>query len=170
MPDEMNHCTYSPQISPGNTRVIPMASEQIPIVARSSIILQWPYEGGEGATILEIRNPNYNNKLVPKISRIQRESRGGELIVYRDPAWTKALVLNWAFDGLTYAQAIACLNFCTVSLGKPIRLLDYESRVMKGIITNPSNPVSQEKPDSKINGCQSRGFTWKFDFQGVYIL
>ena len=170
MPDPMNPCTYSPQIAPGNNRMDAVPANMRPIVPRGTIRLKYPYDAADiDAFIVLLKAPNLRNKFLPKISRIQRESRGGQVIVFRDPVWTKMVVLNWAFEGLTATQAESCLEFSSESCGGIIELIDFESRTMRGIIMNPANPVSQERPDIPKPDCQVRGYTWKFDFQGVFV-
>lgn len=158
----MNVCTYSPQIAPGNGRITQMPATMRPIVRRQTVVLT------HNDFSITLPAPNLRNKFLPKISRVQREARGGELIIFRDPIWSKMIVLNWAFEGLTATQAEGCLEFSSESCGDIITVLDFESRTLEGIIINPTNPVSQEKPDISKPDCQVRGYTWKFDFQGVF--
>lgn len=163
MADAMNVCTYSPQIAPGNGRITGMPANMRPITPRNTVVLSY------GLFSITLKAPNLRNKFLPKISRVQREGRGGELIIFRDPTWSKMVVLNWAFEGLTATQAEACLEFSSEACGGIINVLDFESRTIQGIMINPANPVSQEKPDISKADCQVRGYTWKFDFQGVFI-
>lgn len=157
----MDKCSYSPQISPITIPgLTPPAAVGPTLVKRDTVLLQYPYDSP--TTTLTLRVPNLNNKLVPKISRIQTLSRGNTLVVYRDPIWPKSTILNWAFEGLTGDEAEACLAFSKLTCGKIIKLTDYESRVLRGILTNPRNPISQER-----NSC--RGYTWKMDFQGAFV-
>lgn len=152
----MDICNYSPQISPGNSNRTPIASSQPTLTPRDTVLLEYPFDTPTES--LELRNPSFNNKIVPKINRILRFSRGRELIVYRDPVWLKQTILNWSFVGLSAAEASAALDFCLTSIGRQIKLTDFESRVYKGVLLNPSNPISQE---GKL--CM---FTFKLDFQG----
>lgn len=162
MADPMNVCTYSPQIAPGNGRIMQMPAEMRPITKRQTVILT--YEDFS----ITLPAPNLRNKFLPKITRVQREARGGELIIFRDPVWSKVTVFNWAFEGLTASQAEGCLEFTSESCGDVFTILDFESRTIYGIMINPNNPISQEKPDSRNPDCSSKAFTWKLDFQGVF--
>lgn len=173
----MDKCTYSPQISPVTiTGLNPPPSTGPTLIRRSTVLFQYPY--ASPTTTLEIRAPSTNNKLVPKISRIQAMSRGNELLVFRDPIWPKSTLINWSFEGLTAEEAENCLAFCLISCGQLVKITDYESRVMRGILINPRNPISQELKDlipvvsgsptpREIRG--TRGFTWKCDIQGSFI-
>lgn len=167
-------CLYEPQISPGNTNLTPMpATAPVTLVRRETILLEFPHD--VPTTTLELRSPEFNDKLVKKFTRIYRKSRGNTLIVFRDPAWPKTDIINWAFRGLTNIQAADALAFYKLSAGKYIRLTTYESLVYQGIIINPNNPISQEGPDVILpdpnpdNCTVNSSFTLKFDFQGSLV-
>lgn len=155
----MEDCTYSPQISPGSP-LTPMPATAPTLTPRDTILLEYPFVSP--TTTLELRNPNFNDKLVVRKSRIYRVSRGNDLIVFKDPIWPKTRIINYAFERLTQVQAQDALDFFEESLGKYIKLTTYESLVYKGIIINPNNPVSQETKSL----CS---FTLKFDFQGQLV-
>ena len=157
----MDECTYSPQISPGSPLTPMPETSPVTLVARDTVLIQYPYTSPTHT--LELRNPGFNDKLVIQKSRIYRVSRGNDLIVYRDQIWPKARIINYAFEGLTQTQAEDALTFYEVSLGKYIKLTTYESLVYKGIILNPNNPISKETK----HDCS---YTLKFDFQGTLIV
>ena len=158
----MERCEYSPQISPGNPNLTPMPTlPPVNLVAVAGISLGFPYFNP--TTALTLRNPQFNDKLVKKYSRIQRNTRGNTLIVYRDTSWPQANIINYSFIGLSKDEANDALDFYKLSAGKYIRLLTYESLLYKGIILNPNNPVSKES----ANNCS---YTLKFDFQGELAL
>lgn len=157
----MDKCTYSPQISPVTIPgLTPPPATGPTLVRRATVLFQYPFD--TPTTTLGIRSPNLNNKLVPKISRLQLMSRGNELIVYRDPVWPKSTLLNWSFEGLTKDEAESCLAFSLLTCGRIIKVTDYESRVLRVILINPRNPISQERA-----GC--RAYTWKADMQGSFV-
>jgi hypothetical protein len=173
----MNKCNYSPQISPVTIiGLTPPPATGPTLTRRATVLLQYPY--ASPTTTLEIRAPNTNNKLVPKISRVQAMSRGNELLVYRDPIWPKSTLINWGFEGLTKAEAEACLAFALLTCGQIVKVTDYESRVMRGILINPRNPISQESKEIiPVNPLSltpreargTRGWTWKCDLQGSFV-
>lgn len=154
----MDDCTYSPQISPGNASRTPIASTMPTLTPASTVELAYPFVSP--TSTLTLRNPQFNNKIVPKINRILRYSRGYSLVVYRDPVWLKQTIINWNFVALTKVEAEDALDFFLLTAGKEIKLTDFESRVYKGILLNPENPISQESKDA----CS---YTLKVDFQGT---
>ncbi len=154
----MDECTYSPQISPGNSNRTPIPDVQPTLTPINYVELAYPFSSP--TTTLQLRRPEFNDKLVPKISRILRYSRGNTLRVYRDPVWLKQTIINWNFSGLTKVEAEAALDFFLESVGKEIKLTDYNSQVYKGVILNPENPISQESKSA----CS---YTLKLDFQGT---
>lgn len=173
----MNKCTYSPQISPVTIPgLTPPPAVGPVLVRRATVLFQYPY--ASPTMTLEIRAPSTNNKLVPKISRIQAMSRGNELLVFRDPIWPKSTLINWSFEGLTAEEAEACLSFALVSCGQLIKVTDYESRVMRCILINPQNPISQESKEiipviplspTPREARGTRGWTFKIDLQGSFV-
>lgn len=158
MPTEMNVCSYSPQISPGNSNVNPMPEDApVTLVPQQTIVLEYPWD--TPTITLTLKNPELNDKFVKKFTRIYRRSRGGTIIGYRDVTWPHQDILNWSFMGLPKADAEAALDFYRAAAGKYIKVTTYEGLVYKGIILNTNNPISEEGP----GGCQ---YTLKFDFQG----
>lgn len=156
----MNKCTYSPQISPGNSELTaPPASLPVVLVSRDTIVLTYPYVSP--TLTVEIRNPELNDKEAHQFKRIVSVTRGNKLIVKRNQNWPRSTRLSYNFIALSKEQAYDILDFIKESLGKEIGLLDYESKQWKGIIISPNEPITQEGP-----GCM---YSAKFDFQGVLV-
>jgi len=88
---------------------------------------------------------------------VNRETRGGTLVIYANPIWPKVQTLAMSFSGLTAAEAAALLTFLKAHLGQQVGLVDYERRYWKGIILPVNNPVVQ---DGKAS------FSASFEFQG----
>lgn len=154
----MDYCSYSPQISPGSL-LTPIPSTGPSLVRRETVLLQYPFSSP--TTSLEIRNPEFNDKIVLQVSRVQRYTRDYTLDLYRDSKWPKSVVLGWNFVALHLDKCDEIIDFCKLTVGKEIKVTDYDSRILKGIITRPDNPITQEGPNCL--------FTWKFDFQGDYV-
>lgn len=111
-------------------------------------------------TTLILRNPEFDDKDSNEQLRIQRKSRGGDLIIFRDNAWPKIETLKYTFKLLKQEDAIKLLNFFQISLGKSITLIDHYTRTWTGIISNPTSTVKQE---TRYN------YNIEFDFQGVLV-
>lgn len=156
----MNECEYSPQISPGNADIVAM-SALMPFtpVERSTILLQHPYD--TPTLTLELRNPSLNDKLGLTYSRIQRKSRGNQLIVFRATHWPKSRIFNLAFSSLTATNRNEIIAFIRASLGKEIKYTDYLSQEHKVLLINPDTDITQEGI-----GCQ---YTWSVSLQEVIV-
>ena len=94
-----------------------------------------------------LRAPELDNRDRLAYARVNRETRGGTLIIYADPNWPKVHLLALTFTGLSYTDAHNLLTFVKAHLGKEIGLIDWESRYWKGIITNPNNPITEDHYD-----------------------
>jgi len=157
----MDYCSYSPQISPGNPNITPMpALNPLTIVNRSTVLFQYPYD--TPTLTLELRNPQLNDQKTIDLSRIQRHSRGRELITYRDPDWPAGYTLSMAFTSLSLQTKNQIISFVQQTVGREIKFTDHLSQIYKCIIANPRNFISEE-----YDVC---GFTWKVDLQGVLVL
>lgn len=106
---------------------------------------------------LVLRAPELDNRDRNAYTRVSRETRGGSLIVYADPAWPSLRTLVVSVVGLTALEAEAYMEFIEATLGKQIEIRDWEGRLWQGIIINPENPVVQDGKER---------FTIAFDFEG----
>lgn len=97
-----------------------------------------------GSRTITLRNPDFGNKHGIEVRRIQRKTRGGDLIVVRDPAWAKTSFFDYKFSFLTQDKLSELLAFMKETLGQIITITDHEGFVRQGIIISPSDPVSQE--------------------------
>jgi hypothetical protein len=155
-------CTYSPFV--GDTSD-PNAPNPPPATYTAAGVtagfrLQYPSTGMVTDELL-LRTPNLGNQDRLAMTRINRETRGGTLIVFADPIWPKVQTLLVSFSGLSNTQAQGLLTFMDTYLGQEIRLIDWEDRVWVGVITNPSDPIVQDGP-----GCQ---MTASFEFEGTKV-
>lgn len=106
---------------------------------------------------LILRAPELDNRDRNAYTRVSRETRGGSLIVYADPAWPSIRTMVVSVIGLTAAEAEEYMEFIEATLGLQIEILDWEGRLWQGIITNPENPVVQDGKER---------FTIAFEFEG----
>lgn len=146
-------CTYDPQIFSGDFPT----TEPHTLVERSTVLFEYPYD--TPTLTLELKTPVFNDQEAIDLSRIQRRSIGGSLIVYRDDDWPKGFSLNYSFENLSLQNKDDIMNFVKQTLGKEIKFTDHVSKVYKVIITNPKDFISDE-----LNTC---GFTWKVNLQGI---
>ena len=117
-----------------------------------------------GTLSVQLPSPEFGNVNGLAQSRIQMSSRGGDLIIYRDPSWPTTETLKYQFKDLSNSRAKRFLAFIDASLGQDITLVDYEGVSWTGIITNPDTAVTQEGPEL---GAACGGFNVEIEFQGV---
>ena len=123
---------------------------------------QLQYPGiGEGADTVELRAPNLDNRERLAFDRINRETRGGRLIVFADPTWPQINTLVLSFSGLTKAEVDGLQGFMRNYLGKEVGLTDWEGHQWVGIITSPTERAIQD----------GRGGQWSIslEFEGVML-
>lgn len=112
---------------------------------------------GMATDTLDLRNPNLGNPHRLQLVRINRESRGGTLVIFADPLWPIVESMVFNFSVLTSTQAYALRDFMRTHLGLSIKLIDHENRAWTGIISDPTQPIVEDHKDS---------FSASFEFQG----
>jgi len=112
---------------------------------------------GEVTDSCTLRAPNLGKRDRLSFNRVNRETRGGTLIVYANPIWPKTQTLVLSFSGLRRSEALDLLAFLSDHLGQEIGLIDWESRYWRGIVTTTTDPVVEDSHDS---------FSANFEFEG----
>lgn len=125
-----------------------------PALADAILTLTHPFVAPTRTVTL--RNPNFHNRDRLGFNRINRESRGGTLVVFADPSWPKTQTLQIEVSGLTRQQVADLMDFFAASLGQEIGLLDHENRQWRGVILNPDTPFADL-------GCSDRMVSFEFE-------
>jgi hypothetical protein len=120
--------------SVGPNFILPVRTDVVP-----STLVTFTY----GAFSFQTRTPDWNNKNTLEFSRINRKSRGGDLIIYRDPQWPESITLDMTFSALTEQQKDQFRTLFRISLGRPILFVDHLGDTWAGIILNPGTEISQ---------------------------
>jgi hypothetical protein len=120
----------------------------------------WP-STGTVTDWITLRAPEFGNKDKLTFNRVNRETRGGSLIVYANPMWPKTQTLALTFTGLKQTEVQDLLDFLNDHLGVEIGLIDWETRYWRGIITTTTNPVIEDSFDN---------YTVNLEFEGELIL
>lgn len=94
------------------------------------------------------------------VSRVQEQTRGGDLIIFRDPVWPITEILRYKFIGLTRNKSQALLKFFADTIGLSIQLSDYQGIIWNGIILTPEAEITC----SNDNNCGT--YEIEFEFQG----
>jgi len=152
--------SYSPFIGESTASAINPPGVQLPFIQDSTkqFRLEYPALGMVEDTIL-LRAPELDNIDQNVTSRINRETRGGNLIIFADPTWPKVNIIKISFIGLLEAEAISLQDFIINHLGKDILLTDWEGREWIGIIT-------EKDVISQTSDCN---WSASFSFEGVVL-
>lgn len=113
-----------------------------PVDVRQQIILQYP--GSDPTTgIATLCIPVFGDIRRRDFQRINRRSRGNDLIVYRDPAWVVSDHITIRLNNMNAQQRLELVNFLEFTTGLVVRLTDYENNIWRGFIMNPNTPITQ---------------------------
>lgn len=116
-----------------------------------------------GALSITLPPPEFGDEDKIQHQRINRRTRAGELIVYKDPLWPIIETLTFRFTGLSDVQAKATLLFLNNTIGQLITMVDYRGVTWTGVITNPDADTEQE------GGHVCPSFNIDIDFEGSRI-
>lgn len=119
--------------------------------------LLFPHTGPVTDSV-SIRAPNLGNRDRLTFDRINRETRGGTLLIFADPNWPKIQTLVLNFSGLKRTEALELLRFMNDHIGLKIGLIDWEQRYWEGVIVSPSDAIVADHHDS---------YSASFSFEGV---
>lgn len=100
------------------------------------------YKGKE----YKYRRPDLGNIDEISFQRVNRRSRGGDIIIFRDDDWPKTETLNLNFTFVNEKDGIDLLQFIKLSLGDLVTYKDHENRVWEGVIQNPTAELIQTGP------------------------
>lgn len=142
-------CIYDPQ---------PPRSIDFPVLTRTIVTLQdnLPVP----VNIVSIRNPAFGNTESIEVFRAFNTSRNRTRHIFRDPDWPNNRQLSLVSEENTQAEADTLLDFLSDTLGKEIRIIDWENRTWIAIVTNPESAVRD------LGACR---FKFEIDFIGYLV-
>src|SRR3989304_160152 len=111
--------------------------------------------------ILQLRNPETDDRDRLGFNRINREPRGGEIKVYSDPNWPKVNTLLFTVVALKRTKIDALLEFLYSTLGQEIKLHDWTGTTWPGVVTTPGEIGVEDG----TGACGA--WTISFEFEGV---
>lgn len=133
---------YSPLSGGGSSAIRPIPPDY---ERKTDVVFAYPAGGLCAATsTVTLRTPNFGNRERTQFNRINRESRGGSLKIFRDPTWPKQKTLVMDFSGIKDSEIDDVLTFLETSLGKRISFRDWEGRVWRGVIVNPDTAITKQ--------------------------
>jgi hypothetical protein len=126
-----------------------------------------PTQSGKGLVLqsktgleVRLRSPERDDKNRVSFDRVNRETLGGELNVYRDPTWPIINSLLFTVISIKSSALLDLQHFIAATLGQPIKLTDWTGDTWIGVITNPDEAAVEDR----ING-----WTLAFEFEGVLV-
>ncbi len=136
-------CDYEIFIGSTTSTGLPTEPVQPTIVPVNRISFAFPYD--TPTTTLYFDRPEWGNIHEIFQRRLDRESRGGKRIIYRNSTWRKHEIIKITFTMCTESEAVNLITFLTNSAGDRVKYTDYESREWEVIILNPSEQIVRDK-------------------------
>lgn len=90
-----------------------------------------------------VHQPDFGNKETLEFSRINRRSRAGDLIIYRDSKWPDSRKLSLTFSWLTEDEKNKFKDLLKMSLGKTITYTDHFGDIWSCFVLNPQTDIAQ---------------------------
>lgn len=94
-----------------------------------------------GSFTFQVRKPDFDNSTSLEFSRVNRRTRGGDLVIYRDDIWPESETLKMSFTLLSESEKSLFQDLFQMSLGNLVRYDDYWGQAWSGIILNPQEPI-----------------------------
>lgn len=140
--DPCNRKQYSRFMGEGNSSEIPVER----MIFDSDFVLEATTSG----VILVLRSPETDDNDRLGFSRINRETRGGELNIFSDPTWAEVNTLIFTVTALPDGHGNcpdtmeALLTFLQNTLGEEILLHDWTGTSWRGVITTPDEAAVED--------------------------
>lgn len=130
---------YAPFVGEGS---MPIRATPPSLIKQTDVLFFYPAGASCAATTsFTLRTPNFGDRDRNQYNRINRETRGGTLQVFRDPKWPKQRTLMMDFTGVKDEEVDGILEFLEATLGVKVGFRDWEGRVWTGIIMTPDAPI-----------------------------
>jgi len=159
-----NRKNYTPFIGEGSANTPPatLTSPQYstsPGSTSDRFLLYYPARGARSTTV-SIRAPQFGNRDRNAYTRVNRETRGGQLIVYADPTWPQVRTMAVTITGLTKTEVDEVQSLFYNHLGQLIGITDWEGYEWEGVVIDPEQPAVQDGKER---------WTITFQFEGEII-
>lgn len=112
----------------------------------------------DGLYSVVLRNPEIDNSRRTAFDRVLRETRGGNLIVYRDTDWNVVQTLLFTIVALKRSTLDDLQTFFLNTLGEEITLVDWLGEEWSGVVTRPNETVTEDREGY---------WTLPFEFEGT---
>lgn len=112
----------------------------------------------DGQYSVILRNPEIDNLRRTAFDRVVRETRGGDLIVYRDSSWNVVQTLLFSITALKRTTLDSLQTFFLNTLGEEITLVDWLGEEWSGVVTKPDETFTEDRDGY---------WTFAFEFEGT---
>ena len=99
----------------------------------------------DGLYSIILRNPEVDNIRRSSYDRVLRETRGGDLIVYRDSSWNTVQTLQFTITATKRSTLSSLQTFFLNTLGQEIILVDWLGEEWSGVVTNPDETYTEDR-------------------------
>lgn len=149
--DRVDYYSEPPPVAVGNDSVSYYVTPPRTVVVQPTVKFQYLNN-----IPIVIKRPEFQNKDVLELRRIQRESRNCDLIIYRDPAWSATQYLEMQFTFMPDDQTRAVQDFIRGTLGQLVVFTDHENKQWTGMFNSPDLEITTP-------GRFNNSFTIKFE-------
>lgn len=115
-----------------------VAGPVYPIVKHSFVT----FTSNDGKGTVSLRPPDFGNKDTTASRRIQRETRNGDLIIYRDPTWSRDEQFELTFSYIDEKTALKLQKLVQDTLGLLITYVDHEGNSWTGVFNSPDLAIT----------------------------
>src|SRR4030042_466325 len=122
-----NRKNYTPFMGEGsaNAPSASLVNPQFNTSPGNRFLLYWPARGAR-QTEVSIRAPQFGNRDRNAYTRVNRETRGGRLVVFSDPTWPKVRTMAVTVTGLLKTEVDEIQSLFYEHLGQLIGITDWE--------------------------------------------
>lgn len=108
------------------------------------------------AASIYLRKPEFGDSDSYNQFRVERNTLGGDLQIFRDAMWPDDSILKFNFEYLNEDKANELLHYLIMTLGQKMTLIDHFGRSLTGFILTPFEQILEARP---------RGWSASFSFQ-----
>lgn len=135
---------YSPFIGADATDEYGTINTVAPTLTPGPLTLSYPVNTPTDSIVL--KNPEFGNTDSVAYSVVSEQTRGGDPIIYTDPAkWGDPVVTRTlSIKNLCDTLVQPLIDFINLTLGKEITLVDWEGVTWVGLILQPETTIQQQ--------------------------
>lgn len=92
-----------------------------------------------------VRSPEMDDIHRLSFDRVNRETLGGDLSVFRDESWTSTTAMLFTIVGIKPAVFSSIQAFILATLGQEVLFNDWTGVTWRGVITNPDEAATEDR-------------------------